>query len=310
MGTLRHVTTGQTMALEPEHLVGRRPRSDTNIHETYVSVEHASIRWGSQGWEVRDLDSLNGTLVNGQRIRPRQASRLRAGDRITFARAEQTWELVDDSAPRVLVVALANPGAPIFIDGDILALPSDDDPRATVFRDADGAWYLEQEHEVVRLSHHAVFETSGHAYRFSCPDVVPETSTVDWHERPGTELSHVRLLFRVSQDEEHVELLLERTGGEWVDLGSRTFNYALLLLARQRLSDAADGIQESACGWMYQDDLLDGLKISSERLNIDIFRIRTHFAGIGVLDAAKVVERRPRSRQLRIGIVALTIQTI
>jgi hypothetical protein len=126
----------------------------------------------------------------------------------------------------------------------------------------------------------------------------------------GTELQDVRLLFRVSQDEEHVELLLERTSGEWVDLGSRTFNYALLVLARQRQSDSKEGVQDSACGWMYQDDLLDGLKLTSERLNIDIFRIRSLFAGIGILDAAKVVERRPRSRQLRIGIAALTIQTI
>jgi hypothetical protein len=209
-----------------------------------------------------------------------------------------------------MMVPLANPGAPIFIDGDILALPSDDDPRATVFRDGDGAWYLEQEDEVVQLAHHAVFETSGQAYRFSCLEVVPETSTVDWYERMGTELAQVRLLFRVSRDEEHVELLLERTSGEWVDLGTRTFNYALLLLARQRVSDATDGVQESASGWMYQEDLLDGLKITSERLNIDIFRIRTHFAAIGILDAAKVVERRPRSRQLRIGIAELAIETI
>jgi hypothetical protein len=259
---------------------------------------------------VRDLDSLNGTLVNGQRLRPRSACRLRRGDRLTFGRTEQTWELIDDSGPRVMVVPLDAPGEPIFVDGDILALPSRDDPKVTVFRDADGVWHLEHEHEVAILSHHAAFETAGRNYRFSCPDVVPETSTIDWKDRVETELSQASLSFRVSKDEEHVELLLQRENGDRIDLGTRNFNYALLVLARQRLLDAAEGALDSACGWMYQDELLEGLKISSERLNIDIYRIRSHFACMGVTDAAKIVERRPRTRQLRIGMSALSIEII
>jgi hypothetical protein len=310
MGLLRHVETGRTAALEPEHLVGRRHRSDLVLNEGYVSVEHASIRWGGTGWEVRDLDSLNGTLVNGKRLRPRHALRLRCGDLLTFGRGEQTWELVDDAAPRVMVVPLDEPGDALFIDGDILAMPSRDDPRATVFRDADGAWHLEQEHEVALLNHHSVFEVGGRRFRFSCRDVLPETSMIDCRNPKGTELARVRLSFRVSKDEEHVELALLHESGERVDLGTRNFNYALLVLARQRISDALEGTQDSACGWMYQDDLVHGLKISSERLNIDIFRIRTHFAGIGIVDAGKVIERRPRTRQLRIGTSALAVEMI
>ena len=309
MGILRHVTTGRTAVLDPEHLVGRRQRSELSLAEAYISVEHASIRWGSQGWEVRDLDSLNGTQVNGTRIRPRQACRLRRGDRLTFARPEQTWELVDDSAPRVMLVPMEAPGDPIYVDTEILALPSQDDPKVTIFRDADGTWQLEQDDDIVPLAHHEVFEMAGQAYRFCCPDVVPETSNADWRDCVG-ELSDVRLTFRVSKDEEHVELALVREDGDRLELGSRNFNYVLLLLARQRVDDAEKGLQETSCGWMYQDDLLNDLKVTSERLNIDIYRIRSHFANIGILDAAKIVERRPRTRQLRIGTAAVVFEEI
>jgi hypothetical protein len=43
------------------------------------------------------------------------------------------------------------------------------------------------------------------------------------------------------------------------------------------------------------------------QLNIDVHRIRKQFAEVGVLDAANIVERRPRTRQLRIGTGRLSI---
>jgi hypothetical protein len=43
------------------------------------------------------------------------------------------------------------------------------------------------------------------------------------------------------------------------------------------------------------------------QLNIDVFRIRRHFAAAGIAGAAGIVERRPRTQQLRIGTPHLEI---
>lgn len=57
---------------EPPVRVGRRPGSDLQLHperDLEVSGEHALIDRDAGGWFVRDLDSRNGTLVNGERLR-------------------------------------------------------------------------------------------------------------------------------------------------------------------------------------------------------------------------------------------------
>jgi hypothetical protein len=46
--------------------------------------------------------------------------------------------------------------------------------------------------------------------------------------------------------------------------------------------------------------------MASPQLNVDVFRIRKQFADKGVLDAATLVERRPR--QLRIGTGRISIE--
>ena len=61
---------------------------------------------------------------------------------------------------------------------------------------------------------------------------------------------------------------------------------------------------------MYQEDLLDALRVTATQLNIDVFRIRQHFARAGLHDSLNVVERRPRTKQLRIGTGALEVNVL
>jgi hypothetical protein len=309
MGCLRHTGKGALSFLEAEHLVGRSMLAVLRLDESYVSMQHALIRWMGSYWELKDLNSRNGTSVGDAIIKTGQVLPLARGSRISFGSAEQTWELVDDAPPRVMVVPVLPPGEPLFIDTDLLPLPSPEDPRETVFRGADGGWYLERDDGVVALAPHLVFESSGRRYRFSCPDVSPHTSAVQWPVPGNPDLGGLRLVFRVSTDEEHVELVA-KFGDVSIELGSRGHNYILLLLARQRLADAAQDITASACGWVYQDDFIRALKSSPERLSIDIFRIRRQFAAVGVSEPASLVERRPRTKQLRIGVSALSIENI
>ena len=63
---------------------GYRPDFDMTFYDEgdYVSRRHARISHGRGGYFITDLDSSNGTTVNGQALMPNRAYRLRNGDRI------------------------------------------------------------------------------------------------------------------------------------------------------------------------------------------------------------------------------------
>jgi serine phosphatase RsbU (regulator of sigma subunit) len=60
--------------------IGRDPTCDVVVREGRASAEHALIVRSGGAYFVEDLDSSNGTFVNGVRIR--QRTRLKAGDRL------------------------------------------------------------------------------------------------------------------------------------------------------------------------------------------------------------------------------------
>ena len=69
---------GTIFHLQPRTVVGRRPECAIAIDDTFVSGEHAEVRRQRDGWQIRDLESTNGTLVNGARLTV--PTDLRAGD--------------------------------------------------------------------------------------------------------------------------------------------------------------------------------------------------------------------------------------
>ena len=153
------------------------------------------------------------------------------------------------------------------------------------------------------------FEVSGERWRFCCPTRVSDTSTVDWPEMLAREVKNAQLVLKVSSDEEHVELGVRRNN-ELVSLGSRSHNYLLLYLARQRLADTEHDVSEGSVGWVYRDELLDALKIDRVHLNIAIFRIRKQFEAAGLHNAAGIIERRPSTQQLRIGVSTVSVESL
>jgi hypothetical protein len=246
---------------------------------------------------------LNGTFVDRVRLRAGDERPLRPGSTIAFGRLEQEWDLVDDSPPRPMAVP-AGGEEPVVADGDFIAVPSSLDPRATIFRNPEGAWILEQTESVGPITNQQTFEIDGRSFKFVCPEHVCKTSLAEpWGD---LEVRHLNLSFSVSREEEHVELRVS-CGPHAFDLGARNHNYLLLVLARRRMAEQKDGVPETSCGWIYQEDLVGDLKLEPTQLNIDVFRIRKQFATIGVSDAASIVERRPRTRQLRLGTSRISI---
>lgn len=68
--------------------VGRATRADFIVDANLVSRVHCRLTAGAEEIEVVDLDSTNGTFVNGQRVESRATAR--AGDRIGVGRVELT----------------------------------------------------------------------------------------------------------------------------------------------------------------------------------------------------------------------------
>jgi hypothetical protein len=129
-------------------------------------------------------------------------------------------------------------------------------------------------------------------------DLMPKTLRA---EGPPLLVANVSLCFAPSLDEEHVELEVHSEEADLL-LPSRSCHYMLLTLARSRIQDAHAGVAEAEQGWTYSSDLADMLGYTAERLNIEIFRARSLFAKLGFVDAARLIERRPSSRQIRLGV--------
>lgn len=308
MGSLCEATTGRTVLLEPEHQIGRAPTCALRLDKRYVSAQHAALRWSGNRWELRDHGSRNGTFLDGKRLQPGDEHVVHAGAKLAFGKPdEELWELTDEAAPTVMAVPVDG-GAPVLIDGDMLALPSSDDPCATIYRAADGSWVLEQpDDSTIVITNVQTFDIAGRLWRFCCSEGIRTTSVAV--ASSDLEVRHLQLSFAVSRDEEHVQLHATCLGKTF-DLGSRTHNYLLLTLARRRLADVAEGLPETTCGWVYIEDLIHDPSMLPPQLNIDVFRIRKQFASLVVADAANIIERRPRTRQLRIGTGHITVSRL
>lgn len=72
--------------------IGRAARADFIVDAALVSRLHCRLTAGATELEVIDLDSTNGTFVNGERT-PRAT--LHTGDRLGVGRVELTVDRID-----------------------------------------------------------------------------------------------------------------------------------------------------------------------------------------------------------------------
>lgn len=82
--------------------IGRAEDNDLRINSRFVTAHHCSLEHHEvDGWRVVDLDSQNGTLVNGQDV---QQGRLQSGDELTVGPVRLWFQ----SAPQEHTAALAD----------------------------------------------------------------------------------------------------------------------------------------------------------------------------------------------------------
>ena len=308
MAVLRNLSTGESYTLTSSFTVGRSHRCALRLDHRMVSGQHAEFQWTGSGWELRDLGSSNGTFVDQRRLSSGERIAVTRGARFAFGDEtadDVLWQLIDDAAP--VAAAENNSGDRIVAEEEFLDLPDSDNPEFTVFQSESGNWCAEalrdgQRHEV---SDGDRISAGGVLWQLSLPLVLERT----WRPESGQiVLASMGLRFAPSLDEEHVSIaVLHR--GELRTLRPRAHGYLLLTLARQLLDDRKNpDLPESEHGWIHVPDLAKDLKISDDQINMHIHRAKRQLhQEAGVVDSMDLIERRPTSRQLRLGVRRVAI---
>ncbi|MBK8572528.1 MAG: FHA domain-containing protein [Holophagaceae bacterium] len=124
--------------IDNEVHMGRELDNTLRLPDPSISRHHCVIRKVGGGFEIQDLQSSNGVLVNGNRV---QASPLRDGDRITLGQVQLTFQ---DPRPEVAAtVAISAMEAPppsgtVRMSADQLAAihagkaPLEDEPKIQI----------------------------------------------------------------------------------------------------------------------------------------------------------------------------------
>ncbi len=113
---LVHESTGvrEFEIVDTEVHMGRELDNTLRLPDPSISRHHCVVRKVGGGYEIQDLQSSNGVLVNGNRV---QSSPLRDGDRITLGQVQLTFQ---DPRPETnATVALSAQEAPPLPTGTV-----------------------------------------------------------------------------------------------------------------------------------------------------------------------------------------------
>lgn len=78
------ILRGTALNVRSGSVVGRAAGADISLSDAYTSSEHARFRQVGERWMVDDLESMNGSYINGQRVRGSQS--LADGDTVQLGR--------------------------------------------------------------------------------------------------------------------------------------------------------------------------------------------------------------------------------
>jgi hypothetical protein len=78
------LSPGHVLPLDHYTTIGRRAGNSMVLDDSFVSGSHAEIMYDQGAWWIVDLDSTNGTFVNGRPVHTRMP--ISAGDVVQFGR--------------------------------------------------------------------------------------------------------------------------------------------------------------------------------------------------------------------------------
>lgn len=303
MARLINELTGEILQLKAHHSFGRRASSvDTLLANKDVSQVHASIRWTGHHWHLHD-HSRNGTSLNGAKISKERRTPIQIDQVICFAK-ESCWKVLDDAPPQNMLICLGQPRTVVVLD-KFHALPAEEQPSVSLYLAENGQWMCEDIYQIRSLKDGDLIHHDRQTWRFFSAGSEATTLSRS-NEIHRKTIQHVQFHFQVSSDEEYVSLKIIM-GNQILDLGERAHHYTLLTLARRRLKERLQQIDNASCGWYFFEEFCRILHMDPQHVNIHIYRARKQmmqfFPDANYLP--NVVERR--SGSLRFGFPFLKV---
>ncbi|MBN2001969.1 MAG: FHA domain-containing protein [Anaerolineae bacterium] len=88
------VSAGMSITLRPVTTAGRADNNPMILDDPFASTHHAMFLWRENAWWLEDLESHNGTFLNGERIfKPTQ---LTSGDHIRIGQTILRFDAFDE----------------------------------------------------------------------------------------------------------------------------------------------------------------------------------------------------------------------
>jgi len=300
MAVLRHPDGEVLRRTPPRAIVGRGPRSDLRIQDSTCSTQHAEILWTGDRWVVRDLDSRNGTWIDGVRLELAEARELRVGQTLAFGNPPRPWHVHE--LPEPVACARAPDGMLHFAEHGSLLLPEPKRAVVTIDFDGDGRWWMEQGGTRAPCPAEAEVWIDDRPWHLMAPQLEPGTSKLQLRQS----LAGARLTFHVSPDEEQV-VIDALSMGMLTRLEPRAHSYLLLYLAERRLADRDSGLSADEEGWLrLEQDVAVPMGMGLKEVNVQVYRARRQLDANHIDGVARLVERR--AGQLRLGVADLWVQ--
>lgn len=296
---------GQCLSLGHRTLIGRAAYCGVVLIDPRVSAEHASVYFDKGSWYLRDLASTNGTFLDGAKIDLGRKHALVPGASVGFGAPTPTYRFVNDEPPRM---RLRNQTTGVRIEPQLglVVLPSEAHPVVTIFQGLDG-WYEERDGSVRQLVDFSDILIDEDRWTIEIPPPGSETAQTGLARAGGwANFDELFLRFDVSRDRESIVLMIA-AGLESRVVTNRAYHELLLVLAEARVHSAAEGVPEPEQGWLHTDELCKRIAGDISKVNVDVFRARQQLDQLGVVESHRVVERRPNTRQLRLGTASVAI---
>jgi hypothetical protein len=296
---------GKCQSLGYRTLIGRAAYCGVALNDPRVSAEHASLYFDKGVWYLRDLASTNGTFLDGSRIDLGRKHSLAAGALLGFGAPNPAFRLINDEPPRMRLRNLRS-GKRLEPQLGLVVLPSEERPLVTVFQGLDG-WCEDRDGVVRALSDFEELDVEGEPWVVELPPPGAETAQTGLVRSGGwASFDDLCLRFDVSRDRESIVLYIA-AGTESRTITNRAYHELLLVLAEARIAAITKKVPEADQGWLHTDELCRRIAGDVSKVNVDVFRARQQLDQLGVVESHRLIERRPITRQLRLGTPSVAI---
>jgi len=290
MASIKSRETGSLVRLYFRHLIGRSSLADLVVDDRLCSSRHCEVRWRDNAWCVHDLNSRNGTWLDGHRVAPESAEVLVAGRPLAFGNPALPWDIIDIGPPTAVLISPE--GTPFFAEDGVLVVPTASaSERLVIHETNEGNWQIESpDGTTMPAPAERRINVADQPWRLLCPVVQPDTERFV----PRREFDALTLRFHLTTDGRNcrIEAVID---GAVLPIEPRAHDRLILHLARARLANPA-------AGWVHRDDLWGSMRLDESELNVWIYRIRRHFNALGISGSGRLIERQQGEGLIRLGV--------